>query len=217
MRAATGAKSLFITESIRPSTALFGQRSRCGLLFLSKTELEREKSQGCDEDLFAGRARLTIAGGRRPLESKVSGTLSRRGLEWAGPVAGTRKAELLSQARALIFSGALGRTFWSCRGRGADVGYAGAGIATGKLARARDPGSGRAVGKPRDTRSSPRAAWVEKVRALIVSDPAPRWSAEVCRARAVEHFHYLKMAEGYENAYKRVVSREKTSRDSPMT
>jgi glycosyltransferase involved in cell wall biosynthesis len=59
-------------------------------------------------------------------------------------------------------------------------------------------------------------AWVEEL-AQTAGSAGARWSAEACRDRALAHFHYLKMAEGYENAYKRVIGGASLHATAPVT
>ena len=148
------------------------------------------------------KTKLRVCGGNRPWGLRLRGALLGQ-TEWVGPVSGVRKAELLAQAKALIFPVLWPEPFGLVVIEALVSGTPVLASRRGSLPELVTPDVGALFASPETPEA--RAEWVALIREFM-GDGSPRWSAEACRARVLEHFHYLKMAEGYENAYKEVAS-----------
>jgi glycosyltransferase involved in cell wall biosynthesis len=181
------------------------------LLFLSKTSWSVKNLKGALRICTQARAPLRIAGGNRPWTSRLRCAVTSR-LEWAGPVGGARKADLLAQARALIFPVLWAEPFGLVVAEALISGTPVLASNQGSLPELVTPDTGALIPAPNSAEDE--RAWIDQVRQIVAGPP--RWSAEACRDRAMTHFHYLKMAEGYENAYKRIVAGERLNVNTPV-
>ena len=129
--------------------------------------------------------KLVIAGGNRPWLLRLRAMFL--GFDWAGPVSGEKKAELLSDAKALIFPIQWEEPFGLVM---AEAWLSG----TPVLAHPRGSAKELVTSEVGALPASPEA-WQE-----LLSKPLT-FSAEACRDYAVKNFHYLKMAENYESYY----------------
>lgn len=180
------------------------------LLFLSKTSWSVKNLEGAMRICSRAGGELVIAGGNRPWRRRLQAMVSPR-YHWEGAVNGAKKAELLAKARALIFPVLWPEPFGLVVVESLMSGTPVLASRKGSLPELLTPEVGELLECP----NSPETVqcWIERVRELLTIGTS-RWNAEVCRAHAIKHFHYLKMAEGYENAYNRVIS-GKTMQTSP--
>lgn len=185
--------SAFIYNGIDPAEFIFNpSRKRDSFLFLSKTNWRVKNLSGAMKYCRKAGVALQIAGGNRPLFKRFLCSML-PGIRWRGPVAGREKAELLSNAQALVFPILWPEPF------GLVVAEA---LMSGTPVIAFPRGSMREM-LPPSVGLLPEAEeeWIQAlqtgVRAL---------SPESCRQWAWDHFHYLKMAEGYERIYQMLLS-----------
>lgn len=206
----------FVYNGIDPAEYHFvserGKSNR--LLFLSKTSWRVKNLSGAVRICAQAGASLQIAGGNRPWSLRLRAAFSPR-LDWAGPVSGQRKADLLSGARAFLFPVIWPEPFGLVVVEAMMSGTPVLASRQGSLPELVTPETGALLEIP-VTREGERA-WVEEVGRIAHSGAQTRWKAEACRERAMTHFHYLKMAEGYENAYKRITAGEQLHLSAPVT
>lgn len=186
------------------------------LLFLSKTSWRVKNIRGALYICSQAGAQIQIAGGNRPWALRLRAAFSAR-QSWIGPVSGLQKAELLSSARALLFPVLWPEPFGLVVIESLMSGTPVLASNHGSLPELVTPETGVLLPVP----STPQGerAWIDEVRRVVSQGVTgtPRWSAEACRARALAHFHYLKMAEGYETAYKRIIAGERLQSNAPVT
>jgi glycosyltransferase involved in cell wall biosynthesis len=174
-----------------------------GLLFLSKTSWRVKNLAGAMKLSSQAGVKLTIAGGGRPWGRRIQATLSSR-MQWAGAVSGNEKARLLSAARALIFPVLWSEPFGLVVVEAMISGTPVIASRCGSLPELVTPEVGALLDPPTTPESI--QSWVEVMQSAV-TQRSP-WQPEACRQRAMTEFHYLKMAEGYENAYKKVIQGE---------
>jgi glycosyltransferase involved in cell wall biosynthesis len=163
-------------------------------LFLSKTSWRVKNVAGAIDLCTRARMPLKIAGGNRPLTARLRARLNPR-MQWVGPVSGAKKAELLAHAKAFIFPVLWSEPFGlvvaealmsgtpviaACRGSIPELVPSDVGVTLSN-----EPGS--------------ESVWVE-----WLSRREFPWSPERCRAWAMEKFHYKRMAQSYEEIYRRL-------------
>lgn len=185
------------------------------MLFLSKTSWSVKNARGAARICRRAGASLVVAGGNRPWGLRARASLS-KGLRWEGPVAGSRKAALLADARALLFPVLWPEPFGLVVVEAMMSGTPVLASRVGSLPELVISEVGELLDIP--TSASAEAIWVDRVRELAC---LPRrkmpWEPEACRQWAEGRFHYLKMAEAYENAYKRVARGERLHGRPPVT
>ncbi len=198
-----GAKN-YVYNGINPSEYLFDPASKKDWnLFLSKTSWSVKNVRGAARWSRIAQRPLRIAGGNRPWLLRLQCQFS-RALEWVGPVAGLRKAELLASARALLFPVKWPEPF------GLVVAEA---LISGTPVIANPRGSLTELIPPHvGALPSSDEEWLELLRSSKTIAPP-----EVCRAWALEQFHYLGMAKNYEKIYKKVIGGEMLQETQPMT
>jgi glycosyltransferase involved in cell wall biosynthesis len=184
------------------------------LLFVSKTSWSVKNLKGAVRICEQARAVLKIAGGNRPWGLRIKSAFSSR-LDWVGPVSGETKAMLLAQARALLFPVTWHEPFGLVVVESMMSGTPVLASRQGSLPELVTPETGALLEVP--TTPDSEQAWVDQIRRIMDPDARSLWSAEACRERAMTYFHYLKMAEGYENAYKRITSGEALNPSVPVT
>lgn len=204
----------FVYNGIDPAEYRFepGASRDGSLLFLSKTSWSVKNLGGAIRICSQAGASLKIAGGNRPWGRRLQAAISPR-MNWVGAVGGEKKARLLAEARALVFPVLWPEPFGLVVVEALISGTPVLASRRGSLPELVTSDVGALLESPEDANSE--KLWVEKVSELA-RDPALRWCPEACRARALEHFHYLKMAEGYENAYNKVTTGAKLHQSPPV-
>jgi glycosyltransferase involved in cell wall biosynthesis len=200
-----GAKK-FIYNGIDPSEYQFTPSSKQNsYLFLSKTNWRVKNLSGAIRYCIAAGVQLKIAGGNRPFLKRLSCNF-RSNLDWIGPVNGKYKAKLLAEAKALIFPVAWPEPF------GLVVAEA---FISGTPVLASRKGSLLEL-VPSDVGAlfETQEEWIECLHRLK-EDRLP-WEPERCREWALSQFHYAKMAEAYEQAYKLVIAGELLNHEVPL-
>ena len=127
-------------------------------------------------------------------------------MRWEGAVSGMRKAELLADASALIFPVTWPEPFGLVVVEALMSGTPVIATRIGSLPELVNDRVGRLLDVP--TSSDAELHWVEQLRGLCSPGRTLPWQPEECRRWAELNFHYLKMAEGYETAYRRVIRGE---------
>jgi glycosyltransferase involved in cell wall biosynthesis len=197
--------TVFVYNGIDPSEYLFQPDKKSDWnLFLSKTSWSVKNLRGAIRySQLAGQS-LKIAGGNRPYLSRLRCLFS-SGLDWVGPVAGKQKAQLLAQARALLFPVRWPEPFGLVIAEALVSGTPVIGNPQGSLLEMIPSTVGVL---PADDQQ-----WVD----LLRQASTPLRPPEVCRAWALEKFHYLKMAENYVAIYQRVLQGKFLHEVSPVT
>ncbi len=183
--------SAYVYNGIDPSEYLFEPRSKKNWnLFLSKTSWSVKNVHGAARWSALSRQRLKIAGGRRPLGLRIWSQFSPY-LDWVGPVAGQKKAELLTQAQALLFPVRWPEPF---------------GLVIAEALISGTPVIGNPRGSlveliPSQVGSLPDSdeEWLETLSRLPGA-----YDSEACRSWAMDQFHYRTMAQKYEEVYRLV-------------
>jgi glycosyltransferase involved in cell wall biosynthesis len=193
----------FIYNGIDPVEYQFTPKAKKeAYLFLSKTNWRVKNLAGAIRYCSAAGVPLKISGGSRPLFTRFS-CLFRPHLTWMGPVSGKPKAKLLAEAKAFIFPVAWPEPFGLVVAEALISGTPVLASRKGSLPELIPPD----VGALLDTDEE----WVE-----FLSRGTLPWEPERCRSWALEQFHYAKMAEAYELAYKQVVAGELLNQEVPV-
>lgn len=196
----------FVYNGLDPAEFAFDPRSKEDrFLFLSKTSWSVKNLAGAVNVCGKAGVELRIAGGNRPIGLRLRAALSPR-LSWEGPVAGARKARLLAQAKGLVFPVVWPEPFGLVVAEALLSGTPVIASKTGSLPELLPARAGAVLEWGLDP--SRLSAWVETLR-------NGRWEPEACRSWALERFHYMKMAEGYLAAYRKVVSGEVLNASEP--
>jgi glycosyltransferase involved in cell wall biosynthesis len=174
-------------------------------LFFSKTSWKVKNLRGAMEIASAARQRLTIAGGQRPFTLRAVAAL--RGFEWAGPVSGARKAEILARASSLIFPVTWSEPFGLVMVEAMLSGTPVIGPKSGSVPEVIGS-SGRVVDAPFWTlsagpeRQAALAQWVRSLEEAEKLDPIE------IRRDAIRRFSHHRMAEDYLRVYNQVIRGE---------
>jgi glycosyltransferase involved in cell wall biosynthesis len=209
----------FVHNGIDPAEVRFDpDGKRAELLFLSKTSWGVKNLAGAMRICRIAGVPLRIAGGHRPWGLRARAWLT-PGQAWVGPVAGERKAELLSQARALVFPVRWPEPFGLVVVEALMSGTPVIASRLGSLPELVGPEVGMLLDPPLAEDGSPesKAAWQNAwVSALSESAELARarWSPEACREWAMSRFHYSRMAEGYESVYLKVSKQQQPLNDT---
>lgn len=176
-------------DEFRIATDRGNGKSDANWLFFSKTQWRVKNVRGAIRLCDRVGARLSIAGGDRPHLLRWKIRWSGRH-DWVGPVGGEKKTQLLSGARGLIFPVLWEEPFGLVVVEALMSGIPVLAPPVGSLPELIAPHVGALI--PLDDESQ-WTEWLSKDR--LPFDP------EACRAWAVEHFHFRKMAERYEHEY----------------
>lgn len=192
----------FIFNGIDPAEYVYTEKKSNSYLFLSKTSWRVKNLSGAMAYCRKAKVPLKVAGGNRPYLKKWECWL-RPDWKWEGAVSGVRKAELLSQAKALIFPVLWPEPF------GLVVAEA---LMSGTPVIASPRGSLREL-LPSHVGGLPETEdqWIE-----FLHRPAHFWTSQDCRSWALENFHYSKMAAHYEDAYRKVIQGEVLNSSVPV-
>lgn len=186
--------NVFVYNGIDPVEYRFDPQSKTdAYLFLSKTSWKVKNLEFAMQVCELASKKLQIAGGNRPLIPRIRALLNPL-QEWVGPVAGTKKADLLAQAKALVFPVKWQEPFGLVAIEALMSGTPVIGSNLGSLPELITPEVGALLSLDQ------KDSWVE----VLGCNELP-WSPETCRARAMEFFHYAKMAQNYELIYRRVI------------
>jgi glycosyltransferase involved in cell wall biosynthesis len=200
--------NVFVYNGIDPAEYRFlpnGEKKNW-YLFLSKTSWSVKNLKGAIHIGSRLKADLHIAGGQRPWGLRMAALLS--GMKWVGPVAGEKKAEVLSQAKALLFPVIWPEPFGLVVVEALMSGTPVIASRKGSLSELLPDDVGRVLEPPVSREGID--VWVNFLRT------PHSWNAERCRAWAKEHFHYSKMAEGYEALYKKVIQNQTLHNEHPV-
>ena len=194
--------TVFVYNGLDPTEYQFNPRAdRSGFLFLSKTSWSVKNLKGAIRYASRANASLLIAGGNGPFSQRLKTVFSPR-IQWAGTVNGKRKAELLADARALVFPVTWPEPFGLVVIEALVSGTPVLANARGSLPELVTPDVGAIL--------TSDDAWVEKLK-----EKEWKWSPEACRDRVFEKFHYSKMAESYESFYKKAITGAVLNEESP--
>lgn len=203
--------SYYIHNGVDPREVSFNPRPRppgSRPLFLSKTSWRVKNLRGAVRICAQSGVGLTIAGGARPWSLRARALWDRR-FRWEGAVGGERKAELLANARALVFPVLWDEPFGLVVIESLLAGTPVFASHRGSLPELLNDSVGRLLPCP-DSPAAERE-WVESLRASWEDWPA--WSPEACRDWAQERFSVEKMSAAYEGAYRRVAGGEKLQKE----
>jgi glycosyltransferase involved in cell wall biosynthesis len=201
----------FVYNGVDPSEYRFEPRSKGDhLIFLSKTSWRVKNVRGAIRICARARARLKVAGGNRPVLSRARVAASRR-MKWVGPVAGLPKAEFLARARAMVFPVLWDEPFGLVVAEAMISGTPVLVPGRGSLPELVPPEAGLVLPPPEKN----ERAWIDAV--ARVSRREIAWDPERCREWALSRFHYAKMAESYEEMYRRVQAGERLNPVEPQT
>jgi glycosyltransferase involved in cell wall biosynthesis len=172
---------------------------RNGLMFLSKTNWSVKNLRGAASVARRAGVSLQVAGGTRPWSVRLECAL-RPSWKWWGPVSGRSKADLLVSGRAMIFPILWEEPFGIVVAEALCSGTPVLATPRGSLPELIDDRVGRLI--PWEDQDQ----WISTVQSL--ESGALRFDPEVCRALALERFHYLKMAEAYVRLYEKRIRGE---------
>ena len=197
----------FIYNGIDPAECIFNPTPRTfttnpDYLFLSKTNWRVKNLTGAMSYCRQAKVGLKIAGGRRPFTKRLTSALTPR-MQWVGPVAGARKAQLLAAAQALVFPVIWPEPFGLVVAEALMSGTPVLAAARGSLPEMIPADVGAVLKTDVD--------WVAQLR-----KGSQDWDPARCRAWAAEKFHYLIMAENYVRAYQAVVAGNKLHAQNPQ-
>lgn len=182
---------IFVYNGIDPSEYAFDPQSKKEwFLFLSKTSWRVKNLRGAMQLCKKAKVPLHIAGGQGPFFHRFLANFSRN-YHWVGPTQGNAKSQLLTQARALIFPVLWEEPFGLVVAEALMSGTPVLATKRGSLPELVSP----EVGAILDTNEQ----WIE-----ALSRPKLPWDPMECRNRAMEKFHFRKMASEYLMLYKKV-------------
>ncbi len=182
---------VFVHNGIDPDEYLFQPDQKDpSFLFLSKTSWRVKNVAGAIRLCRQARVPLKVAGGNRPLGERLRVALT-PGMKWIGPVAGRRKAEVLAQAKALVFPILWPEPFGLVVAEALMSGTPVIASCRGSVPELVASDVGVVVDSDED--------WLR----WLATDRLP-WMPERCRQYALEKFHYRVMAKSYEDLYLRV-------------
>jgi glycosyltransferase involved in cell wall biosynthesis len=200
----------YVYNGIDPAECAFAPESKEDrFLFLSKTSWKVKNVRGAVARCRLANAGLRVAGGDRPFSTRLAVSLySALGaqMSWEGSVSGNRKADLLARAKALVFPVLWEEPFGLVAVEALMSGTPVLATPRGSLKELITP----EVGCLLDW--DDQAAWLE-----VLGSAKFSWDPEKCRSRALELFHYRKMAASYESIYRRVLSGETLHSKAPKT
>ncbi len=200
----------FVYNGLDPDEYQFvsSEKKSSRLLFLSKTSWSVKNVKGAARICKRAGVDLDIAGGNRPLGLRFMSTF-RADLRWQGAVAGVKKAQLLAEARALIFPVTWPEPFGLVVAEALLSGTPVLASRIGSLPELLPPEVGVLFPVPQDELSEEK--WVEWLRSS-----SRQFSAERCREWAMANFHFRRMAECYEKMYRRVTAGESLNPTIPV-
>jgi len=183
----------FVYNGIDPSEFLFEPDSKEDWnLFLSKTSWRIKNLRGAIRYTRKAGTRLRIAGGYRPVWMRLQSWIHPR-LSWEGPVSGSRKARLLSRAKALVFPVTWEEPFGLVVAEALISGTPVLATPRGSLPELISDEVGALLKSDEE--------WIEVLRQDSYS-----WDPAACRDRAMRKFHYARMAECYEEVYGKILA-----------
>jgi len=181
--AARSGASAFVYNGLDPSDYRFRRDKQPFDLFLGRLHSAKGWQWAVEGARRAGR-KLIVAGGWRPI--------LRRGVRVVGSVGGERKAELLASAACLWMPARWDEPF---------------GLTLIEAMASGTPVLGTRRGALPEVVSAATGALGDTLEDLVALRPAiDRIDPEACRARVVEKFSHLTMAEGYLRLYRRVIA-----------
>ena len=192
-----------IYNGIDPSEYLYRPEFKENwFLFLSKTNWRVKNLLGAMHYCRSAEVSLKIAGGNRPFFQRLQCSM-RKSMQWIGPVSGIQKANLLAQAKALIFPVLWPEPFGLVVAEALMSGTPVIASPRGSLVEMIPPDVGFL---PQSERQ-----WIEGLQGSFEN-----WNPERCRQWALEKFHFIRMAENYEKAYQKVVSGNLLNEKNPV-
>jgi len=203
------AASTYIYNGIDPDEYVFEPNQKENWhLFLSKTTWSVKNLTGAIEYCAIAGSPLKVAGGKRPLSSRLKSLFDprmRKLIQWEGTVNGMRKAKLLAHAKSLVFPVKWPEPFGLVVAEALMSGTPVIASRRGSLPELVNQDVGAVLnGQDNDE-------WIR----LLSSEKLP-WKPEMCRQWALKNFHYRKMAESYETLYKRVAGGETLHTRKPV-
>ena len=194
----------FVYNGIDPAEYVFnGKPRKAEHLFLSKTGWKVKNVKGAIRLCKRAKTPLAVAGGWRPLGTWARSFLT-RGIRWIGPVSGSRKATVLSEAQTLVFPVLWPEPFGLVVAEALISG-------TPVLASPRG-GLGELVPAQVGRLCSSEEEWID---ALTLKSGF--FEPEHCREWAMKMFHYQAMAGAYVSLYHRVIAGEKLNSRAPRS
>ena len=183
----------FVYNGIDPSEILFQpDQKEDRFLFLSKTSWRVKNLRGAIEFCTKAGVGLRVAGGNRPLISRLRVGLMANS-SWEGPVSGIRKAELLTRAKAFLFPVTWPEPFGLVVIEALMSGTPVFATPQGSLKELVPVNVGCLISLDRPDE------WVE-----LLKNFGNDFDPENCRKWAIEKFHYHVMTENYLKVYSRV-------------
>ncbi len=204
----------FIYNGIDPSEVRFAPQSKQDwFLFLSKTSWSVKNLAGAMRFCRQAQVFLKIAGGERPWHLRLAAGLSRH-QQWIGPVSGTVKQTLLSEAKALLFPVLWPEPFGLVVVEALMSGTPVLASSIGSLPELVPPHVGALIEPQFATcpwrlqAADEQIAWSQWHQQWVeqLTSPRARWEPEACRAWAMQNFHFHQMAQAYEKAYRQVLA-----------
>lgn len=184
---------VFVYNGIDPSEYAFAPDMKSGrFLFLSKTSWGVKNLAGAIRVCQRAGVSLQISGGRRPYTQRLRAWVT-PGLEWVGPVAGEKKAQLLARAKALVFPILWPEPFGLAVVEALVSGTPVLASPLGSMPELLPEQAGFLLKSQKD--------WVGALRGER-GFPSP----EACRSWAIQQFHYKNMASRYLELYTRLRS-----------
>jgi glycosyltransferase involved in cell wall biosynthesis len=181
--AARSGAAAFVYNGLDPSDFRFRRDKQPFDLFLGRLHSVKGWQWAVDGARRAGK-RIVVAGGWK--------AILRRGARVVGPVGGERKAELLASAACLWMPARWDEPF---------------GLTLIEAMASGTPVLGTRRGALPEIVSATTGALGDTLEDLVALRPAiDRIDPEACRARVVEKFSHLTMAEGYLRLYRRVIA-----------
>lgn len=180
----------YVLNGIDPAAYVYSQVKSDYFLFLASVDWARHKGlERAIEAVTRADAKLVVAGTSKKQEivDDVAAQCRRAGVEYVGDVRGAEKARLLANARALLFPTRVNEAF------GLAIAEA---LMSGTPVISSDAGACPELVTPETGFVCREVAdFVEAIQKIHQIRP------EDCRARAMNEFHYLRMARDYTREY----------------
>lgn len=202
--------SVFVYNGIDPSEYHFTpERKKDYYLFLSKTSWSVKNVKGAIRLCSEAGVPLKVSGGSRPFFQRIRVALKPQ-MNWVGPVAGTAKATLLAEAKALLFPVIWDEPFGLVVAEALMSGTPVIASERGSLSELIPPEVGALI-PPRPPESS-SGEWMR----FLTNEPLS-FDPEACREWALRKFHYKKMAQEYVRIYRQAIGGGKLHSEMPRT
>jgi len=189
----------FVLNGIDPAELTYSEDKEAYLLFVSTLRLAWKKGLSEAIDFARASQRILYVAGSDPdikLVKKVREQTERAGMRFLGAISGQQKAQFFSKAHAFLFPTGINEAF---------------GLVIAEAMMSGTPVICSAQGACSELVTADVGYVCDKREQFLYAiEHASEISSQQCRARAIEKFHYSRMAREYVNEYKKEIIRFST-------